>query len=127
MNELFKTVAKTKPIPKLYDETGDYDWSEIMDFVQITREDLASICEIKVDSVRFDARMTRMTREYLTKILCAIELVGEFFEGNEYKTKMWFQMENPLLGNITPRKMISWGRVEKLHTFIINCLNGEMA
>jgi len=29
-------------------------------------------------------------------------LVLDFFEGNELKTKKWFTLENPLLGNIFP-------------------------
>jgi hypothetical protein len=35
---------------------------------------------------------------------------------------LWFQTKNPLLGNISPRDMIRYGRYEKLRRFIMNAL-----
>lgn len=45
-------------------------------------------------------------------------LVLGFFDGNEDKTNLWFQSQNPLLGGIAPEKMIAAGREERLLLFV---------
>ena len=40
--------------------------------------------------------------------------VYEYFGGNAEKTVAWMTTENPLLGNVTPYKMMEDGRSEKL-------------
>lgn len=45
-------------------------------------------------------------------------LVLDFFNGNEEKAFVWFDTENPLLGNITPIEMINIGRIKRLRKFI---------
>lgn len=45
-------------------------------------------------------------------------LVLNFFEGNEEKTGAWFTSANPLLGGISPDKMISMGREDRLMRFV---------
>lgn len=49
--------------------------------------------------------------------------VLRFFHGSEEKTKIWFETENPLLGNISPNKLIILGRVHKLQQFINSCVD----
>lgn len=41
-------------------------------------------------------------------------LVLEFFDGNKEKTKLWFKTPNPLLGGISPDRMIRAGRGDRL-------------
>lgn len=50
-------------------------------------------------------------------------LVLEFFNGDEAKTKLWFETPNPLLGDIAPNFMIEVGRSAKLLKFILNLLD----
>jgi hypothetical protein len=45
-------------------------------------------------------------------------LVLEFFAGNEEKTDLWFSTPNPLLGGISPGKMIALGREDRLLRFV---------
>lgn len=42
------------------------------------------------------------------------QLVLEFFDGNEKKMRLWMKSRNPLLGNISPNKMIKVGRYDRL-------------
>lgn len=49
----------------------------------------------------------------------AKRLVLGFFNGDEHKTRLWFETPNPLLGGeITPNTMIRVGREERLLSFI---------
>jgi hypothetical protein len=45
-------------------------------------------------------------------------LVLEFFGGNEKKTDLWLKSSNPLLGGISPEKMIVLGREVRLLRFV---------
>lgn len=47
----------------------------------------------------------------------------EFFSGDKEKTTLWFNTENPLLGNIKPNDLIVMGREEKLLKFIQHALS----
>jgi len=52
-----------------------------------------------------------------------LQLVEQFFKGDLHRTRAWFKVPNPLLGQISPDDMIKMHRVEKLHKFI----TGQMA
>ena len=54
-------------------------------------------------------------------------LVAQFFEGNAEKTALWFKTRNPLLGDISPRDMIRFGRYEKLRRFVMEALEENSA
>jgi hypothetical protein len=44
----------------------------------------------------------------------AFSLVLKFFKGDRRKASLWFSTANPLLGGISPAKMIQVGRYDKL-------------
>lgn len=44
-------------------------------------------------------------------------LVEGFFKDPE-KTRLWFKLPNPLLGDLSPNKMIRLGRYKKLLKFV---------
>jgi hypothetical protein len=50
------------------------------------------------------------------------EQVVGFFEGDVAKTALWFRLPNPLLGDISPRDMIRYGRYAKLQEFVMDAL-----
>jgi len=50
-------------------------------------------------------------------LLC--EQVVGFFEGDVAKTALWFRLPNPLLGDVSPRDMIRYGRFAKLQEFVV--------
>lgn len=55
------------------------------------------------------------------------KLVSEFFKDTPEKIELWFNIENPMLGNVSANKMIEVGRAEKLLKIIKNMLEGNMA
>lgn len=50
------------------------------------------------------------------------EQVVEFFKGNVNQAALWFRLSNPLLGDISPRDMIRYGRSAKLQAFVVEAL-----
>jgi uncharacterized protein (DUF2384 family) len=53
----------------------------------------------------------------------ALNLVAQFFSGDEAKTVLWFRTPNPLLGGVEPRDMIRIGRFQRLYLFIRDALS----
>lgn len=51
-------------------------------------------------------------------MLLTIFAVAEFFQGDEEKTKLWFNTPNPLLGGLSPVAMCRAGGVHKLLAFV---------
>lgn len=45
-------------------------------------------------------------------------LINLYFKGDNIKTRLWLRTPNPLLGNVSPIKMIRYGRQKKLLQFI---------
>jgi len=60
--------------------------------------------------------------ELLSDIANICGLVAQYFGGNAGKTALWFRTENPLLGNISPRDMIRYGRQERLRHFVMSAV-----
>jgi hypothetical protein len=58
----------------------------------------------------------------MTEIAVICALLAQFFQGNVTKTYLWFQTENPLLGNISPRDMVRYGRHKKLRRIVMDAL-----
>ena len=52
---------------------------------------------------------------------CATRWCG-FFEGDVAKTALWFRLPNPLLGDVSPRDMIRYGRYARLQEFVVEAL-----
>jgi hypothetical protein len=50
------------------------------------------------------------------------EQVVGFFEGDVNRAALWFRLPNPLLGDVSPRDMIRYGRYAKLQRFVVEAL-----
>lgn len=50
-------------------------------------------------------------------------LLLEFFKGDTSKVSEWLRVKNPLLGNISPDRMMKLGRSDKLLEFIKNAID----
>ena len=50
------------------------------------------------------------------------ETVLGFFEGDVNRAALWFRLPNPLLGDLSPRDMIRYGRYGKLKEFVLEAL-----
>lgn len=55
----------------------------------------------------------------------ARELVAGFFRGHPWKTDVWFETENPLLGYAKPNDLLALGKAEALLRFVEDALAGE--
>lgn len=94
----------------------------VADFVGLDRREVARVAGVSSASVRWDQKIPREVLDRLTEIAVVCSLVAQFFEGDGVKTKLWFQTRNPLLGNLSPRDMIRYGRYEKLRRFVMDAL-----
>ena len=62
---------------------------------------------------------TIMTIEELTKLVADKLHVGERSrERSEELAHMWFETENPMLGNISPNELIKLGKLNKVVEFV---------
>lgn len=107
--ELFEGMHKTKP-------------NRILKFLEFKKEDVAKASGIPLASVRYDNRIPETLEERLKEWAILINLIAEHFKGDNAKTSLWFTTVNPLLGYVTPRDMIRFGRFKKLYKFVFNAL-----
>jgi hypothetical protein len=98
---------------------GRPDYKRITELIKLTKTDLAKISQVAKSSVRFDANIPEPVAEILREIANLANLVAEFFAGDEQKVRLWFEIANPMLGNISPRDMIRIGRYKRLLKFVM--------
>ncbi|MEQ1642463.1 MAG: hypothetical protein ABL959_03330 [Pyrinomonadaceae bacterium] len=106
---------------------GLTDYKRVAELVQLSKEDLSKIANVAKSSVRFDESIPLPVAERLREIANIANLVGEFFDGNPEKVALWFELPNPLLGNISPRNMIRGGRYKRLLNFVLDARDAERA
>jgi hypothetical protein len=94
----------------------------VADFLGLKKPDVAKVAGVAPSSVRFDHKIPREVLERLEEIANICALVAQFFEGDVAKTALWFRTRNPLLGDISPRDMIRFGRYAKLRQFVMDAL-----
>jgi hypothetical protein len=99
----------------------------VVDFLDLDKRDIAKISGIAPASVRFDQKIPKEVLERLMEIANICGLVAQFFAGDVAKTALWFKTVNPLLGNISPRDMIRYGRYEKLRRFVMSAMEENAA
>ena len=106
---------------------GRPDYKRIADLVKLTKADLSKISQVAKSSVRFDANIPEPVAERLREIANIANLVAEFFGGNAQKVGLWFEIANPMLGNVSPRDMIRIGRYKRLLNFVVSAREAEAA
>jgi hypothetical protein len=99
----------------------------VADFLDLDKRSVAKLAGVAPTSVRFDQKIPKEVLDRLQEIANICGLVAQFFNGDAAKTALWFKTKNPLLGDITPRDMIRYGRYEKLRRFIMNALEDNAA
>ncbi len=97
-------------------------YNRIIDFLNFKKEDISKAAEVPLSSVRYDEKIPTELHERIKEWAILLNLVAEHFKGDAAKTALWFTTLNPLLGNISPRDMIRFGRYKKLFKFIFNAL-----
>jgi len=98
---------------------GHPDYKRVADFVKLNKADLGRIAGVAKSSVRFDSHIPEPVAERLREIANIANLVAEFFEGDAQKVGLWFEIANPLFGNVSPRDMIRMGRYQKLLRYVL--------
>lgn len=116
---LFKTVSSRDSLHFWYGNTLDYQ--KVRDFTGIDARDLARLTGLSKSSVRYDDKAPKEVREHLENIANVCNLVFQFFQ-DDVKTKLWLQTPNPMLGNVSPRDMIRFGRYGKLLRFVTQAM-----
>lgn len=101
------------------------DYKRIAELVQLSKADLSKLAGVAKSSVRFDANIPVPVAERLREIANIANLVAEFFNGNAQKVGLWFELPNPMLGNISPRNMIRAGRYKRLVSFVLDAREAE--
>ena len=98
------------------------DAQRVANFLSLNKREVAHIADVSPASVRWDHKIPQEVLEHMTQIAVICSLVAQFFEGDATKTQLWFQTKNPLLGNISPRDMVRFGRQEKLQRIVMDAL-----
>jgi hypothetical protein len=106
---------------------GQPDYKRIAALVNLSKADLAKISQVAKSSVRFDANIPEPVAERLREIANIANLVAEFFAGDLQKVGLWFEIANPMLGNVSPRDMIRIGRYKRLLNFVVSAREAEAA
>ena len=101
----------------LFDKKGVVKVDKVMNFMDISRTELATAFGFTGDQLRPE-RMATRTKEVITELAGAIEHVANTFSGNEEKTRKWFNLPNVHFGGSTPKKIILAGRFRRVKNFI---------
>jgi hypothetical protein len=104
---------------------GRTDYNKVVRFLKFKNEDVAAATGATLGSVRYDERIPQEVGERIAEWATLLNLVAEFFKGDESKTLQWFFMSNPLLGGIIPRDMIRVGRAKRLIKIVVNAISGN--
>ena len=124
---LFSNITKSKRLP-LYDSSGTTEPKRVAQFLSFSNADVAKISATAVSSVRFEAnRVPEKIRSRMMEIANICELVAEHFDGDAERTVMWFREKNPMLGGLSPRDMLRFGRYQKLLQIIMDFKSGNIA
>ena len=111
------TVFNVKTPVGLFDEKGVVKVDQLINFMDISRSELASAFGLTGDQLRPD-RMAGRTKEIMGELAGAIEQVANSFSGNEEKTRKWFNLPNMHFGGSAPKKVILSGRFHRVKSFI---------
>ena len=122
---IFKNVPKNYYMP--FYNGKKTDPRKVVDFFSFSNNDVAKIADISKNSVRFTGvRIPRSIIDRFKEIANICEIVADNFHGDVEKTSLWLRIDNPMLGGISPRDMIRFGRYNKLKKFIFNAMDGDL-
>ncbi len=118
MSALYNTVPLTDPL-NFRDNHGTLDYSGVSRFLDFDKNELSKLGGVSRKTVRLDERIPKELKDCLEQIASICNLVAEFFDGDPVKTALWFRTPNPMLGDMSPRDMIRYGRYKRLQKFIL--------
>lgn len=118
-SDLFKTVSRSDSLH--FWQGNLLNYQRVRDFTGIDAGDLSRLTGLAKSSVRYDDKAPKEVREHLENIANICNLVFQFFQ-DDVKTKLWLQTPNPMLGNVSPRDMLRFGRYAKLLRFVTQAM-----
>jgi len=119
-HNIFSNIPKQEHLNLIHNLAG------VPQFLDLAKDEVSKAANIAKTSVRYDDRIPAELKKLLSEIAVVCERVASYFDGDVEKTALWFKMENPALGGISPRDMIRYGRFKKLKSFIENQLEGNI-
>jgi len=121
--DIFSNIAAKDYLSVFHNNQPKYQ--AILDILKFRKTDVAKAVEMPVNSVRWDEKMSPELSVRIAEWANLLNLVAGHFDGDLRKTVLWFSTDNPMLGNISPRDMIKFGRYNKLLKFVLNALSGN--
>ena len=112
-----QNLIENKTYLGLFDKKGTVKVDKVLDFMDISRTDLASAFSLTEDQLR-PKRIATKTKNTIAELAGAIEYVAGIFKGNEEKTRKWFNIPNVHFGGSAPKKIILTGRFYRVKNFI---------
>lgn len=97
-------------------------YQKVVKFTHFKKEEISKATGVSLNLIRYDERLPQELRERFIEWANLLNLVAGYFQGDAQKTALWFTVANPLLGNMSPRDMIRFGRYKRLIAFVWNSL-----
>jgi len=116
---LFRTVSERDSLKFWQGRALDYQ--KVREFIGLDTADISRLAGVAKSSVRYDDKAPKEVREHLENVANICNLVFQFFN-DPVKTKLWLQTPNPMLGDVSPRDMIRFGRYNKLLRFVTQAM-----
>ena len=119
-NRMFENIHRKDSLNFFASRGLDYE--RVKELVGLTNSDLSRAAQVAKSSVRFDERIPPVLKEQMELIAECCLLVADHFGGDAKKASLWFKIDNPMLGDVSPRDMIRCGRLSKLQRFVVGAL-----
>ena len=123
--DLYGTVPPSRHMP-FYDGE-ETDLSKVSRFFDLSKDNLKDITGLPKKQLKFqNPKIPKPLKEYIIEIASICELVANNFNGDIEKTALWFRLENPLLGNVSPNFMIKSSLHKELKRFVLDAMDGNL-
>ena len=96
------------------------NYSEVVDFLDLDANAVSKMAGVSKKSVRYDHKIPKNVSDRLREVANVCLLVADLFGGDIQKTALWFKTANPMLGDVSPRDMLRFGRYKKLLQFVMS-------
>jgi len=121
---LFNTVPSALPL--LWNDQGRVQFEEVRKLLDLSKSDFARAARASQKQMADVLKIPKEIEERVRVWALVLEEVARFFDGDAKKTALWFNIPNPLLGEVSPRDMILYGRARKLLQIVRDEISGDV-
>lgn len=119
MPQLIENIAKKDYIGFYSAKAGGHpNYRAVPEFLKLDKKQTSQITQVPQASVRFDVKISKDLADRLAQIANIANRVVGLFDGDVEKAALWFQTQNPLLGEVSPRDMLRMNRFKRLAKFV---------